>query len=82
MSEICVDISTFLPNRVLDEDANTLLRFKDGGKGVMTMSQVATGEENNLRLREYASEGSVRWEQENPNCLNVYRYGQPVKAVE
>ena len=82
VSEVCEDTSTFLPERVLDEDANILLRFRDGGKGVMTISQVATGEENNLRLRAYASEGAVQWEQENPNYLNVYRHGQPMKAVE
>jgi len=79
--EICADTSTFLPDRTLDEDANILLRFKDGGKGVMTISQVATGEENNLRLRAYASQGAVLWEQENPNYLNVYRYGEPRETL-
>ena len=81
VSEICADTSTFLPDRVLDEDANILFRFKDGGKGAMTISQVATGEENNLRLRAYASEGAVQWEQENPNYLDVYRYGQPRETL-
>src|SRR5690242_1486708 len=59
VTEICADKSVFLPDRVLDEDMNALLRFEGGGKGMMTISQVATGEENGLRLRVYGSEGSV-----------------------
>lgn len=75
--ELCADHSTFLPDRKLDEDVNVLLRFKNGGKGVLTISQVATGEENALSLRIYASEGAIKWRQENPNYLELYRYGEP-----
>jgi predicted dehydrogenase len=79
--ELCADKSTFLPDRVLDEDVSALLRFRGGGKGMLTISQVATGEENGLRLRIYASEGAVLWEQENPNVLQLYRYGQPRQTL-
>jgi predicted dehydrogenase len=79
--ELCADRSTFLPDRKLDEDVNALLRFRGGGKGVLTISQVATGEENGLRLRVYGSEGAVLWGQENPNVLEVYRYGQPRQTL-
>lgn len=79
--ELCADKSTFLPDRKLDEDVNALLRFRGGGKGVLTISQVATGEENGLTLRVYGSEGAIRWAQENPNYLDVYRYGQPRQTL-
>ena len=75
--ELCADKSTFLPDRVLDEDVNALLRLKGGGKGVLSISQVATGEENGLTLRVYAEQGAVKWAQENPNYLELYRYGEP-----
>jgi hypothetical protein len=42
---------------------------------------VATGEENGLTLRVYASEGAVKWAQENPNYLDVYHYGQPRQVL-
>jgi predicted dehydrogenase len=77
VTELCADLSTFLPDRTLDEDANILIRFAGGGKGVITISQIATGEENGLRLKVYASEGAVLWDQENPNYLSVWRYGKP-----
>ncbi len=81
IGELSCDTSTFLPDRRLDEDANVLLRMSSGAKGILTVSQVATGEENNLRLRVYASEGAVTWEQENPNYLQLYRYGQPRQTL-
>ena len=54
---------------------------KGGGKGVLTISQVATGEENGLTLRVYGSKGAILWAQENPNYLNVYRYGEPRQVL-
>lgn len=78
---LCADKSTFLPGRTLDEDANILLRLKGGGKGMMTVSQIATGEENGLRLRVYGSKGAILWNQENPNYLQVYRYNEPRQVL-
>ena len=75
--QLCADMSIFLPDRKLDEDTNMLLRFAGGGKGVLAVSQVSTGEDNGLRLRAYAADGAVLWDQENPNYLGVYRYGEP-----
>jgi predicted dehydrogenase len=81
VSEMCADKSTFLPDRKLDEDVNILVRLAGGGKGIMTVSQIATGEENNLRIRVYASEGAILWEQENPNYLQVYHYNEPRQTL-
>jgi hypothetical protein len=46
----------------LDEDVNALLRLKGGGKGMLAISQVGTGEENGLTLRVYASDGAIKME--------------------
>jgi len=81
VTQVCADTSTFLPDRTLDEDANILLRFQGGGKGIMTVSQIATGEENGLTVRAYASEGAILWEQENPNYLRRFRYGRPRETL-
>ena len=79
--ELCADRSTFLPDRRLDEDVNALLRFQGGGKGLLVISQVSTGEENGLRLRVYAEKGAILWAQENPNYLELYRYGEPRQTL-
>lgn len=81
VTQVCADKSTFLPDRELDEDVNVLLRLGGGGKGVLTVSQIATGEENNLWIRIYASKGAIVWRQENPNYMEVYRYGEPRQTM-
>ena len=45
------------------------------------ISQVATGEENGLTLRVYGSKGAINWDQENPNYLELYRYGEPRQTL-
>lgn len=77
VSSLCADFTTFLPGRRLEEDANLLIRLKGGGKGVLTVSQVACGEENGLRIRIYGSKGAIEWAQENPNHMGVTMYGEP-----
>jgi len=77
VSELCADKSTFLPDRELDEDANILVRLSGGGKGTVCVSQIATGEENALRIRIYASEGGISWDQEEPNYMKVWKYNEP-----
>ena len=78
---VCADKNTFMPGRVLDEDVNLLLRLRGGGKGMMTVSQIATGEENALSLRIYTERGAIKWAQENPNYLEVYEYGRERRTL-
>jgi len=80
IKEICADITPTLFNRKLDDDGNVLLRFESGIKGSLLASQIATGEENNLRIRVYGEKGSITWEQMNPNDLLVRHTGQPYQV--
>ena len=69
LDAICADLTTFVPGRRLDDDANLLLRFKGGARGILTVSQIEVGEENDLRIRVYGETGSLTWHQEEPNRL-------------
>ncbi len=71
MDRICADMTTFVPGRLLEDDANMLVQYKGGAKGVLYCSQVSVGEENNLRIRVYGTEASMEWRQEHPNYLHV-----------
>jgi predicted dehydrogenase len=66
---LCADLTTFVPGRRLDDDGNLLIRYTSGARGVLIASQIEVGEENDLRLRVYGSEGSLSWRQEDPNEL-------------
>ncbi|MHA7057528.1 Gfo/Idh/MocA family protein [Aquimarina sp. M1] len=74
---IAADLTAFGDGRSLDDDGNILLRFKNGAKGIMSFSQIATGEENNLGVKIYGTKGSVAWYQEKPNQLIVKWLEQP-----
>jgi predicted dehydrogenase len=76
IDSLCADLTSFVAGRRLDDDANMLLRFKDGARGTLICSQVACGEENNLTLRIYGSQASLEWTQEDPNTLWLKPAGQ------
>ena len=52
-----------------------------GARGMLWASQVATGEENGLRLRIYGSKAALRWQQELPNELWFTELGQPAQKL-
>ncbi len=52
-----------------DDYASVLLRFSRGMRGVMTVSQISAGRKNRFWYEIDGSEGSLAWDQENPNVL-------------
>ena len=74
---VAAELSIFVAGRKLDDDAQMLLRFAGGARGMLWASQVAAGHENALRLRVYGEKGGLEWAQEQPNQLLHTPYGQP-----
>lgn len=52
-----------------DDYGSILLHFEDGLRGVLTVSQVSAGRKNRLWFEIDGSEGSLAWDQEQPNVL-------------
>lgn len=69
IESLCADLTSFVPGRRLDDDANLLLRFEGGARGVLIASQIEVGHENDLRLRVFGERGTLEWRQEDPNHL-------------
>ncbi|MCL6569872.1 MAG: Gfo/Idh/MocA family oxidoreductase, partial [Meiothermus silvanus] len=69
LEALCAELTTFVPGRKLDDDANLLLRFRGGAKGVLMASQIEVGCENDLRIRIFGERGGLEWHQEEPNHL-------------
>jgi predicted dehydrogenase len=82
LDAICADLTTFVPGRHLDDDGNILLRFRGGAKGILTASQIATGQENSLRIRVWGTKASLEWIQEEPNFLYVISGSEPTKVYK
>jgi predicted dehydrogenase len=74
---LCADLTSFVPGRRLEDDANLLLRLEGGAKGMMVCSQVACGEENNLAIRIYGTRAGLEWHQQEPNTLLHKPAGEP-----
>jgi len=77
IKSLCADFTSFVEDRVLEDDANILLRLENGGKGTLVCSQIACGEENNLNIRVYGSKGGLEWHQQEPNTLIFKPAGKP-----
>jgi len=69
IERLCADLGALVPGRALDDDANLLLRFSNGARGVLVASQINTGLENDLRLRVAGTLGTLDWRQERPSEL-------------
>ena len=69
VKEILADLNYLYDDNQMDIDGTILLRLDERTKGVLRASQIATGEENNLRISVYGREGGLKWQQENPNFL-------------
>jgi len=87
---VCAELTTFVPDRLLDDDGMVLMKMGEGIKGILHASQVAAGEENNLTVRVYGEKGGLEWQQQEPNTLvlkpqvgpmQVYRTGGAHSAM-
>lgn len=81
VDELSADIHTFVKGRLLDDNAQIMLRFKGGAKGAIWSSQVAVGNENNLKIRVFGENGGLEWRQEDPNYLYYTKFGHPTHKI-
>ena len=81
VDELSADIHTFVKGRLLDDNAQIMLRFKGGAKGAIWSSQVAVGNENNLKIRVFGENGGLEWRQEDPNYLYYTKFGHPTQKI-
>ncbi len=81
LDELAADLHSFVEGRELDDNAHVMLRFDGGAKGLLWCSQVAPGNENQLRLRIYGTRGGLTWEQEEPNRLLYTPLGEAPQTI-
>ena len=80
-NKISADLSCFVEGRELDDNAHILMRYESGAKGMIWSSQVAPGNENNLKIQIYGEKGGLIWQQESPNELILNLLNQPSKRL-
>ncbi|HSD06415.1 Gfo/Idh/MocA family oxidoreductase [Flavobacterium sp.] len=85
ITKLCADINIVVEGRKLDDDGNVLLKFDNGANGILVATQIATGEENALKIKIYGEKAGLEWHQMEPNSLiikwpdaptQIYRAGE------
>ena len=79
--ELCADLLHVADGRPLDDDACAFMRYDQGFTGLLQATQIATGEENNIRLRVYGEKAGMEWRQMEPNTLWVKWIDRPAEYV-
>lgn len=78
---ILAELSSFVEGRLVDDNAQVLLRFKGGARGSLWASQVAPGNENDLSIRVYGDRGGLEWRHLDPNYLWYTPLGEPRQRI-
>jgi len=74
INEVYADLHITIAGRKIFDDGNILVHLDNGANGVISLSQVASGEKNNLAVAVYGERGSLEWKQQEPNSL-VLKWG-------
>jgi predicted dehydrogenase len=82
VSSVLADLNYLYSDNKMDVDGTILIRCSNNAKGVISTSQIATGEENNFTIQVYGEKAGLKWEQENPNYLYLLEDGKPLKILK
>ena len=78
---VSADLTTFVEGRQLDDDASIMIRMNNNVKGNLSISQIATGQENNFTISIYGEKGALHWSQENPNYARFSKIGSADQII-
>ena len=81
VEELCAELNTFVPGRRVDDDGTAFLRLEQGAKALLSASQIARGEANNVNIRVYGEKGGMQWNQENPNRMFLKWGDKPEEMI-
>lgn len=79
VTQICSHLNIVVEGRLLDDDGAAFLKFNNGATGVLMATQIAAGEENNVKIRVYGEKGGLEWQQEDANTLKVKWLDKPAE---
>ncbi len=82
IKSVLADLNYLYEDNKMDIDGTVLLRLGQNAKGVLRASQIATAEENNFSVAVFGKEGTLKWEQENPNYLYLLKDGEPIQTLK
>ncbi|MBS1918796.1 MAG: Gfo/Idh/MocA family oxidoreductase [Bacteroidetes bacterium] len=79
VTHLCANLNIYVPGRKLDDDGDVLLKFNNGASGVLSATQIAAGEENNIKIKVYGEKGGLEWQQQDANTLTLKWLNKPAE---
>ena len=65
-----------------DDAASIMLRFEDGARGLVAISQVSAGRKNSVTIEVDGSESALSWYSEEPDRLWIGHRGRPNEILQ
>ncbi|CAL8481584.1 Gfo/Idh/MocA family protein [Caballeronia sp. S22] len=75
VTRLCSDLGSAIPGRKIDDYVSALLRYDNGARGSLWVTNAAAGSEHGLSFRVHGDKGGLEWHQEDPNRLHHRRQG-------
>ena len=69
VTRLCADVGSAIPGRPIDDYVSALLRYENGARGSLWVTNAAAGSEHGLSFRVHGDKGGLEWHQEEPNRL-------------
>lgn len=73
LDAVLADLGATVPGRQVHDYGGLLMRWANGARGTMWVTNAAAGAEHGLAFRIFGSEGGLEWHQEHPNELRHRR---------
>jgi predicted dehydrogenase len=81
VTRLCADLGAAVEGRRLDDHGSAFLRFANGAHGVMSVSQISAGEDNQLTINVYGGNGGIRWSHRDHDSLHLLSLDGGVKTL-
>jgi predicted dehydrogenase len=77
VAQVSAQMETFVEGRRLDDHFTIYCKLSNGGKAMVRASQICHGHKNDLGIEVVGTKGTLRWRQEDPECLVINLPGKP-----
>lgn len=81
IESLSANLNIVVEGRPIDDDGAVFLKYSNGATGVLTASQIAAGEENDLKIRVYGEKGGLEWSHSDPNTLKLKWLDRPMEIL-
>jgi predicted dehydrogenase len=77
VNTLSAQLETFVEGRALDDHFTVYCDLSNGGKALVRASQICIGHKNDLGIAIAGTKGTLRWRQEEPECITIHLANQP-----